>query len=120
MLLLGPIGTRHPGMIGDDQPIRDPGILRGRRAQGWQRGPPDGEEAGALHRRAPAGIPRARRLGPVLTEDVGVPIAAVPEHAGRRSGPSPQPRHLIADVRAWQRATCMTSHCRARRHSRRG
>ena len=95
MLLLGSIDD--PGQVGDD---RADAMLACFEAAGaiWAARSTDAEEAEALFAARRLAYPALERLGPVLTEDVCVPIAAVPDMLGRIEETAKRHDLLIASI----------------------
>ena len=75
----------------------DAGVLRVRGAT-WAARSSDEEEAEALFAARRLAYPALERLGPVLTEDVCVPIAAVPDMLARIEQIASRHEILIASI----------------------
>ena len=95
VLLLGRIDD--PGMIGDDRADQMLACFETAGAT-WAARSTDEEEADALFAARRLAYPALERLGPVLTEDVCVPIAAVPDMLARIEHIASKHDILIASI----------------------
>ena len=95
VLLLGRIDD--PGMIGDDRADQMLACFETAGAT-WAARSTDEEEADALFAARRLAYPALERLGPVLTEDVCVPIAAVPDMLARIEHVASKHDILIASI----------------------
>jgi glycolate oxidase len=95
VVLLGRIDEQ--GLIGDDHADQ---MLASFKAAGatWAARSSDEEEAEALFTARRLAYPALERLGPVLTEDICVPIGAVPEMLGRIEQIASKHNILIASI----------------------
>jgi glycolate oxidase len=95
VLLLGRIDD--PGVIGDDRADQMLACFEAAGAT-WAARSTDEEEADALFAARRLAYPALERLGPVLTEDVCVPIAAVPDMLARIEQIASKHDILIASI----------------------
>jgi glycolate dehydrogenase FAD-linked subunit len=95
VLLLGRIDD--PGVTGDERADEMVACFEGAGAT-WAARSSDEEEAEALFAARRLAYPALERLGPVLTEDVCVPIAAVPEMLARIERAAGRHDILIASI----------------------
>ena len=95
VVLLGRIDD--PGQIGDDRADQMVACFEAAGAT-WAARSIDEEEAEALFAARRLAYPALERLGPVLTEDVCVPIAAVPDMLARIEQIASRHEILIANI----------------------
>jgi glycolate oxidase len=95
VVLLGRIDD--PGLVGDDRANQMLACFEAAGAT-WAARSSDEEEADALFAARRLAYPALERLGPVLTEDVCVPIAAVPEMLARIEQIASRHDILIASI----------------------
>ena len=95
MVLLGRIDD--PGATGEDRADQMLACFEGAGAT-WAARSSDEEEADALFAARRLAYPALERLGPVLTEDVCVPIAAVPDMLARIEQIAVKYEILIANI----------------------
>ena len=95
VVLLGRIDT--PGAIGDDEAHEMRAVFEKSGAT-WSAVSTDQAEADALFSARRLAYPAMERLGPVLTEDICVPIRAVPEMLGRIEQIAAQHDTTIANI----------------------
>lgn len=95
VVLLGRIDT--PGAVGDAEAAQMLAAFEGAGAT-WAAVSTDAEEADALFAARRLAYPAMERLGPVLTEDVCVPKAAVPEMLARITAIATKHDTLISNI----------------------
>ncbi len=95
VVLLGRIDD--PGVTGDDLAARMLGCFDGAGAT-WSAQSSDQEESDALFAARRLAYPALERLGPVLTEDVCVPLAAIAEMLARIEAAATRHDILIANI----------------------